>query len=150
MLTIHLILEIDKIHNLDSKEINFVLLFQQSDLEEYIRMKLTIGFQVDGQIEADLDKQYVMKLNKYIYGIKQGSFNWYDKLNKLFVVRYFYLSAIDQCLYVGNGIIVLTYVDDCIIVGPSMVDIDASVQSMKNRSEKFVLTNEGDIKIPWR
>ena len=41
--------------------------------------------------------------------------------------------------------IVLTYVGDCIIVGPSMVDIDAFVQSMKNGPERFVLTEEGDI-----
>ena len=42
--------------------------------------------------------------------------------------------------------IVLTYVDDCIILGPLMVDIDAFVQSMENGSEKFVLTDERDKK----
>ena len=42
--------------------------------------------------------------------------------------------------------IVLTYVDDCIIVGPSMVDIDAFVQSTKNGFEKFLLTDKRDIK----
>ena len=41
--------------------------------------------------------------------------------------------------------IIFTYVDDCIIVGPSMVDINAFVQSMKNGPEKFVLTDEEDI-----
>ena len=41
--------------------------------------------------------------------------------------------------------IVLTYVDDCIIVGPSMKDIDYFVASMKYGSENFVLTDEGDI-----
>ena len=41
--------------------------------------------------------------------------------------------------------IVLTYVYDCIKVGPSIVDIDAFVQSMKKGPEKFVLTDEGDI-----
>ena len=41
--------------------------------------------------------------------------------------------------------IVLTYVDDCILVGSSMVDINALVQSMKNGSDKFVFTDEGDI-----
>ena len=41
--------------------------------------------------------------------------------------------------------IILTYVDDCIIVGPSMENIDRFVDSMKNRDENFVLTDEGDI-----
>ena len=68
---------------------DFVLAFTQSDLEEYMWMQLPIGFQVDSQIEADPDKQYVLKLNKNIYGLKQGRLNWYEKLNKLLVDRYF-------------------------------------------------------------
>ena len=97
MLTIRLILAIAKIHSLYSKAIYFVLAFPQADLEEYIWMKLPIVFQVDGQTEADTDKQYVLKLNKNLYGLKQGSFNWYEKLNKLLVNRYFKPSDIDTC-----------------------------------------------------
>ena len=41
--------------------------------------------------------------------------------------------------------IVLTYVDDCIIAGPSIVDIDALVKSTKNGPVKFVLRDKGDI-----
>ena len=41
--------------------------------------------------------------------------------------------------------IVLMYVDDFIIVGPCMVDINDTVHSMKQGSEKFVLTDEGDM-----
>ena len=91
-------------------------------------MHLPIEFQVDDQTESDSDNQYFLKLNKNIYGIKQVSFNWYKKLKKLIVNREFNLSAIDPYLYTGNGMIVLTYVDHCIIVGPSMVDIDAFFQ----------------------
>ena len=87
MLTVCLILEISKIHNLDSKSIEFVLEFPKEDLEEYIWMKLPIEFQFNGQTEADSNRQYVLKLNKYIYGLKKGSFNWYEKLKKLLVDR---------------------------------------------------------------
>ena len=41
--------------------------------------------------------------------------------------------------------IVLAYVYDCIILGPSMVDIDAFIQSIKNGLEELLLTDEGDI-----
>ena len=41
--------------------------------------------------------------------------------------------------------IILTYVDDCINVGPSMENIDRFVDSMNNGDENFVLTNKGDI-----
>ena len=105
-------------------------------------MQLPVGFQVEGQKEADSDIQYVLKLNKNIYGLQQVSFNWYEKPIKLIVNRYFKQSTIDPCLHIGNFMIVLTYVDDCIIVVPYKVDIDAFIQSMKNRPEKFVLTDE--------
>ena len=41
--------------------------------------------------------------------------------------------------------IILTYVDDCIIVVPSMENINLFVDSMKNGDKNFVLTDEGDI-----
>ena len=113
-------------------------------------MKLSIGFQIDVQTETDYNKEYVLKLNKNIYGINQRSFNWYEKLKNSIVDRDFKPSAIDPCLYIGNGMIVLTYVDDCIIVRPSMVDIDALFRSMKNVPEKFLVDRRRGYKqIPW-
>ena len=61
------------------------------------------------------------------------------KLNKFLVDRGFKLSDIDTFLYIGNGMIILTYVDDCIIVGPSMENINRFVNSMKNGDK-----NKGD------
>ena len=106
MLTVRLILALAKIHNLDSKAIDFVLAFPQADLEEDIWMQLPIGFQVDGQTEEDSDKHYVLKLNKNLYGLKQGSFNWYEKLKTSLVDRDFKPSDIDPCLYTGHGMII--------------------------------------------
>ena len=124
--------------------------FTQADLEEDIQMQPPIRFQVDGQTDTDSDNQYVLISYKNLYGMKQGSFNWYEKLKKLLVGRYFKPSDIDPCLYVGIIMIVLTYVDDWIIVVPTMVYIDDFVQSMKNRPEQFVLTDERDINKLFR
>ena len=41
--------------------------------------------------------------------------------------------------------IVLTYVDNCIIVGPSMQKIDAFLKSTEVGPENSTLNNEGDI-----
>ena len=41
--------------------------------------------------------------------------------------------------------IILTYVDDYIILGPSMKDIYGFAESTKSGSENFVLTDEGYI-----
>ena len=145
MLTARLILAIAKIHNLDSKAINFVLAFPKQDLKEYIWMQLPVGFQIDGQTEAESDRCYVLKLNKNMYDLKQGSFNWYKKLKASLVDRDFKPSDIDPCFYIGKGMIILTYVDDYIIVGPSMGQIDSFVKSMKTVEENFVLADKGDI-----
>ena len=122
-----------------------MLHFPQADLEEDIWMYLPIGFQVYGYTEASSERSFLLKLNKKLYGLKQGSYNWYKKLKKSLVDRVFKPSDIDQCLYIGNSMIILTYVDYCIIVGPSMENINRFVDSMKNGDEKFILTDEGDI-----
>ena len=141
MLTFRLILAITKIQDLYSKSINFVLAFPQANLKEYIWMQLPVRFQIDGQTEAESDKCYFLKLNKNLYGLKQGSFNWYEKLKASLVERYFKPLDINPCLYIGNEMIILTYVDDCIIVGPSMDRIDNFVKSMKKGKENCVLTD---------
>ena len=138
MLSVRLILAIAKLHNLDSKAIDFVLSFPQSDLEEDIWMYLPIGFQVDGHTEASSERRFLLKLNKNVYGLKQGPYNWYEKLNKSLVDRGLKPSDIDPCLYIGNGMIILTYVDDCIIVELSMENIDRFVDSTKNGDKNFV------------
>ena len=40
---------------------------------------------------------------------------------------------------------ILTYVDECIIAGPSMQNINHFVKSIKNGDDHSVLTDEGDI-----
>ena len=108
-------------------------------------MNLPIGFQLDGQTKAYSDRHYVLKLNKNIYGLKQGSFNCYEKLKTPLVNRNIKLSDNETCLYIGNGMIVLTYVDNCIIFGTSTQKIDAFVKSMEVGPEIFTLTSDGDI-----
>ena len=61
ILSVRLIFVISKIRNLDSKSKYFVFAFPQLDLKEDMAMKLTIGFQVDGQAEEFSDRQYVLK-----------------------------------------------------------------------------------------
>ena len=41
--------------------------------------------------------------------------------------------------------IIIRYVDDCIISSDSMKDIITFVKSMKDGPEEYVLTDEGDI-----
>ena len=49
--------------------------------------------------------------------------------------RDFVPSQIDPCLYLKDGMAILTYVDDCIIVGKFMQAIDALIHSLQNGQE---------------
>ena len=72
----------------------FFLAFPQADLDIDIWMELPIGFVIN---EAAYDEgcSYVLKLNNNIYGLKQASLNWYDKLCDGLIARALVLSVID-------------------------------------------------------
>jgi hypothetical protein len=105
-------------------------------------MYLPIGFQVNTEHES---KCYILKLNKSLYGLRQASLNWFEKLKQGSIEHGFHPSAIDPCLYFKKGMIIITYVNDCIIVRNSIRDINTFVKSMKDSPKGYLLTDEQDI-----
>ena len=143
MLTVRLLLALCNIHGLESKSIDFVLAFPQADLDVDIWMELPMGIEVSESPEKS--RAYVLKLKKSLYGLKQASLNWFEKLKQGLVDRGFTPSEIDPCLYLKEDMVLLTYVDDCIIISPSIKNIDRLVKSMQQGHENFKLTDEGDV-----
>jgi hypothetical protein len=143
MISVKLFLVTAKILGLESKLIDFVLAFPQADLDEDIWIDLPIGFEpIDDPTEA---LKFVLKLRKNLYGLKQASFNWFAKLCDGLLHQGFRTSSIDQCLYMKESMMLLVYVDNCIIVGLDMSEIEEFVVSMQNGPENFILTDEGNI-----
>jgi hypothetical protein len=54
-------------------------------------------------------------------------------------------SNIDACVFFGKGCIVLTHVDDCIIVRDKMDRIESLITSLHDGKEIFVLKDKGSI-----
>jgi hypothetical protein len=142
MVTVRLILLLARICKLESKAIDFVLTFPQAEFDVDIWMYLLLGFQVDTENEC---KCYILKLNKSLYGLKQASLNWFKKLKQGLIDHGFHPSAIDPCLHFKKGMLIITYIDDCIIISNSIKDINTFVKSIKDGPEGYVLTDEGDI-----
>jgi hypothetical protein len=93
---------------------------------------------------ADGDQcQYVLKLNKSLYRLKQASYNWFKKLRKGLITCNFIQSQVDKCIFFQKDCIVLMYVDDCIILGKDMAIVDAVISSLKGGNENLV--NQGSI-----
>ena len=100
MVTVKLLLVISKLHGLDSKSIDFVLAFPQAELDVDIWMELPVGFTPAD--DPDNRGKYVLKLNRNLYGLKQASLNWFEKLKTGLMDRDFVPSKIDPCLYLTN------------------------------------------------
>jgi hypothetical protein len=143
MLTVCLLLALCNIHGLHSKSIDFVLAYPQADLDVNTLMELPMEIVVD-PCESD-SSGYVLKIKKSLYGLKQASLNWFVKLKQGLTDWGFHPLEINPCLYLKHNMVLLTYIDDCIIISPAMESIKHLVKSMQNGPENFKLTNEGDV-----
>jgi hypothetical protein len=115
---------------------------------------------LNGELDADEDiymeqpphhaianpTQYIVKLHKTIYSLKQARKKWYDLLSRSLADIGFRKSEADPAVFhahVGNNIIILAiHVDDCTITSSS----ELLQNNFKARiGEKFKLTNLGPI-----
>jgi len=142
--SVRMLLIVAKIHKLESKSIDFVLAFPQADLDVPVFMELPSGVTPIDEID-DNRRRYVLRLNKSLYGLKQAGHNWFEKLRSGLQDRDFLQSRVDSCVFYKEGCIVLTYVDDCIIIGKNMAIVDSVIQSLRDGQEDFELTDEGSI-----
>ncbi|KAM1401398.1 hypothetical protein ACFX1X_028606 [Malus domestica] len=96
--------------------------FLQGELQEEVYMQPPPGF--DG-IKGNM----VCKLHKAIYGLKQSPRAWYAKLSSVLEKAGFLRSNADSSLFVKTGtsgkLVVLIYVDDLIITGDNVAEIEA-------------------------
>jgi hypothetical protein len=142
--SVRLLLIVAEIHGLELKSINFVLAFSQADLDAPVYMELPAGVNPDNVSDGDLCI-YILKPNKSLYGLKQDGYNWFEKLREGLITRDFIQSQVDKYVFFWNDCIVLTYVDDCIILGKDMAIIDAVISLLKEGHKDFKLVDQGII-----
>jgi hypothetical protein len=140
--SVQLILDIAKIHGLSSKSIDFVLAFPQAELQIPVYMELPIDFDAP---EKENHTSYVLKLIRNLFGLKQAGYNWFAKLSNELQDCGFVKSSIDPCVFFNHKCIILTYVDDCIIIGDTHNQINMLIQSLHEGNENFVMQDEGLI-----
>ena len=73
-----------------------------------------------------------------MYGLKQASHNWYEKLNQSLIDQGFTPSNIDPYIFKKYGMLIL-------ILADSDARIDMLIHSLINGKEKYILTEEGSI-----
>ena len=121
-----------------------MLAFPQADLEVPVYMELPAGMEIPND-SGHASGYYLLKLKKNLYGLKNASLNWHNKLKTALEDRGFVESLSDPCVFIGKNMVVLTYVDDCILVSKDKSTITQFISSLKHGKENFDFTDEGTM-----
>ena len=135
--TIRLILILTLIYGWDTRQIDFVLAYTQADVECELYMSIPKGFEVEG------DEEYVLKLQKNLFGQRQAGRVWNQHLVDRLIKVGFVVSEIDECLFYRGRSVFVLYTDDSILAGPDPKELDQIIQDMKDA--ELELTVEGGI-----
>ncbi|CRG92846.1 hypothetical protein PISL3812_09917 [Talaromyces islandicus] len=82
----------------------------------------------------------VCKLRKALYGLKQAPRIWYQTLTNFLRTLGFEPINADLGIFVRSGVYIAVYVDDLLIIGPSVAEIKNIKRSLRNR---FQMTDLG-------
>ena len=138
-MSVRIILTLAAIENLHTKLIDFVLAYPQADLEVDIYMELPQGFNVGPE-----RRRHVLKFQKNLYGLKQAGHNCFEKRSSTLGNLSINPSKVGPCVFIGDDIIVLVYVDNCLIFSRDKDKINQLTDNLKNK-EKLDPTDEGDV-----
>ena len=140
-MSVRALLAVGIIHDLSTSTVDFTLAFPQVDLDIDVFMELPIGC-----VGPNGDRKgYVLKLNKSLYGLKQASHNWFNYLGEALSNRGFIQSQVDKCVWFKEGIVLLQYVDDLLIVGINDETVANFKKILAEGKENFVFTDGGPL-----
>ncbi|RVX07254.1 Retrovirus-related Pol polyprotein from transposon TNT 1-94 [Vitis vinifera] len=141
MSTIRLVLGMVAAENLHLEQLDVKTTFHHGDLEEDLYMIQPEGFIVQGQ------ENLVCKLRKNLYDLKQVPRQWYKKFDSFMHRIGFKRCEANYCCYVksfdNSYIILLLYVDDMLIVGSNIEEIN---NLKKQLSKQFAMKDLGVAK----
>ncbi|CAK8543284.1 unnamed protein product [Lathyrus sativus] len=142
MSSIKTVLSLTATLDLEVEKMDVKTTFLHGDLEEEIYMKQFNGFQVKGK------EDHVCRWRKSLYGLKQDLRQWYKKFKSVMCDQGYRKTTSDHCVFVRtfpnyDFVILLLYVDDMIIVGKSIYNIN---MLNKKLGESFAMKDMGAAK----
>jgi hypothetical protein len=140
MTTVRTVIALASIHHWFIHQLDVNNAFLHGDLKEDVYMTLPPGFNTP-------HPNKVCKLIKSLYGLKQASRQWNEKLTSFLLQMKFVQAASDHSLFTrktsSSFIVLLVYVDDVIIAGTSLDDIQL-IKSALHKS--FKIKDLGQLK----
>ncbi len=121
---VQMLLTLSARENLKTCLVDFTNAFAQADLKEQVYVALPMMF------DSPNGPDTILKLNKSLYGLVQALLSWYNHLTKGLEDTGLTKSDNDPCLFFGNGMMVLVYVDDCIFFSKDVKAIDEVIKCL--------------------
>lgn len=127
-------------HGLQVHQMDVSSAFLNGELTEELYLNQPDGFIVNGK------ENYVCKLNKAIYGLKQAPKCWNSSLDSYLKLLNFRQSSSDSCIYIcmSDGVlcIIAVYVDDLIIACKSL---DYLTKIKSSLSARYKMKDLGEL-----
>ena len=102
-------------------------------------MELPLGMGIDvNRVE------WFLKFNKSLYGLSQTSENWFDFLKTDLERMGYHQYQVDPCVFYRKESVILTDVDDFVMVSHKQDTIASLIESLNIGTENYVLEDEGD------
>ena len=142
MPSIRVVLGLTTSLDLEIEQMDVKTVFLHGDLDKEIYMEQAEGFIIKGK------EDYVCKLKKSLYGLKQALRQWYKKFESVMGKQGYKKTTSDHYVFVqkfsdDDFVILLFYVDDILIVGRNVSRID---KLKKQLSKSFSMKDLGLVK----
>ncbi|KAJ9553408.1 hypothetical protein OSB04_017453 [Centaurea solstitialis] len=146
LVTVKTLLAVAAVKSWDLAQLDVNNAFLNGELNEEVCMSIPPGYQIQGNFAPH--EVPVCKLNKSLYGLGQSSRQWYTRFSEFLIHVGFKQSYSDYSMfYKGQGknyVVVLVYVDDIIVSGPSSSVVADVKQQLGNT---FKLKDLGPLKF---
>jgi len=146
--TVRLLLILSIILNLSTRQINFTSAFVYADIDKPPNFdQMTPQEQQCQGVFIEMPRGFpnpgkVLKLKKSLHGLKQAPKIWFNHLNdKLKLLGFVQCVDVDQCLFVSEKVILLCYVDDCLLYAKDPEDIQEVIRQL--HAQNMQLKEEG-------
>ncbi|KAL7565945.1 hypothetical protein ACA910_008403 [Epithemia clementina (nom. ined.)] len=141
--TLRLFFTLSILKGWSNRQMDFVLAYPHAPAEVPLYMNFPQGYRFPLGVSNETHK---LKLKQNIYGQKQAGRIWNKYLEAGLDEIGFSPSKIDPCLYFRGRVILLVYIDDCILFSPNQGDLDTVIKEMKEGgSRKFRVEDLGEV-----
>ena len=138
--TVRMLLCLSLSQGLKTRQVDFSNAFVQAELkrDEFIYIDVPKGFETDSD-----EGTMVLKLKRSLYGLVQAPLYWNNHLKSGFEKAGLKQSVSDPCMFYGDGVIALTYVDDVLFFSKTDSNIDGKIKVLQDKGYK--MTVEDDV-----